>query len=130
MLYAPPPSQLPNPTLAPIAASLRANVSLSREHSIVLLQKLATDDGFRSRYEADPAAALAETGVPQAVIDALNATSKAPMRLAAKATFAAALDHYRQGVAEVCLCQVVPMVSLSIGAQAVGAPASIPFAAS
>lgn len=107
-----------------------ADSKLSREHSLALLQKLATDDGFRSRYEQNPATALAEAGVPQDVIDALHATSKAPMRLAPKATFAAALDHYRQGVAEICLCLSAPLVSLSIGAQRAGAPATIPFAAS
>lgn len=106
-----------------------ADSKLSREHSLALLHKLANDDGFRTRYEHSPAAALAELGVPQALIDGLSAGSKAPTRLAPKTSFATALEHYHQNVAEVCLCQAVPMVSLSIGAQAGGAPASIPFAA-
>lgn len=102
---------------------------LSREHSLALLQKLATDDAFRNRYEVNPATALAEVGVPQDVIDALHAASKSPLRLAPKTAFAAALEHYRQGVAEVCLCQITPQVKLSIGATAGGTPATIPFAA-
>jgi putative modified peptide len=105
--------------------------SLSREHSLALLQKLATDDGFRSRFEQKPAAALAELGVPQALIDSLPATSTAPMKLASREAFTRALEHFKLSEAEVLLCQSAPQVAISLGPQKDPAgDTKIPFAAS
>ena len=59
-----------------------ADSKLSREHSLALLHKLATDDGFRSRYEQKPAAALAELGVPHETIVNLKASCLAAQTLA------------------------------------------------
>lgn len=90
---------------------------LSREHSLALLHKLATDDGFRSRYERKPAAALAELGVHQELIDSFSASSKRPIKLAPRTAFADALRHLRSDAAEVCLCQAAPQISLSVSAR-------------
>ena len=59
-----------------------ADSKLSREHSLALLHRLATDDGFRSRYEQKPAAALAELGVPHETIVNLKGSCLAPATLA------------------------------------------------
>lgn len=67
-----------------------ADSSLSREHSLALLQKLSTDDGFRSRFEEKPAAALAELGVPHDTIVNLKASCLASNKLADKQTLASA----------------------------------------
>ena len=63
--------------------------SLSREHSLALLHKLSTDDGFRSRFEQKPAAALAEMGVPHETIVNLNAQCLTARTLAGKDAFTA-----------------------------------------
>jgi putative modified peptide len=117
------------PSTTHVQGHTLADSKLTHERSLALLHKLATDDGFRSRYEQNPAAALAELGVPQELIDGLPASSKAPLKLAPRPTFADALEHFRRGVAEVYLCQSVPQVSLSISAQSTGKdPVKIPFA--
>src|SRR6185312_13659689 len=67
-----------------------ADSKLSREHSLALLHKLANDDGFRSRYEQKPAAALAELGVPHETIANLKGSCLAPASLANKDHFALA----------------------------------------
>lgn len=108
-----------------------ADSQLSREHSLALLHKLSTDDDFRNRFEQKPAAALAEVGVPQDLIDGLPAASTAPMKLAPRETFANALEHFKRGAAEVALCQSAPQIGLSIGPQAdTTGGTQIPFAAS
>jgi putative modified peptide len=105
-----------------------ADSKLSREHSLALLHKLANDDGFRSRYEHKPAAALAELGVPQELIDSLPATSVAPMKLAPHHAFANAVEQLKHGQAEVYLCQLPPQIGLWPGAAT--KKINVPFAAS
>jgi putative modified peptide len=105
-----------------------ADSKLSREHSLALLHKLATDDGFRSRYEQKAATALAELGVPQELIDSLPATSVAPMKLAPHKAFADAVEQLKRGQAEVYLCQLPPQIGLWPGATT--KKIKVPFAAS
>jgi len=80
-----------------------ADSSLSREHSLALLHKLSTDDGFRSRFEQKPAAALAELGVPHDTIVNLKATCLAPTTLAEKGHFVQAHQELADATAECCL---------------------------
>lgn len=95
-----------------------ANSQLSREHSLALLHKLATDDGFRSRYEQNPAAALAELGVPQDTIANLKASCLAPTTLAGKGHFQAAHRQLQDAAADVCIGMAIPDARLDFGAKA------------
>lgn len=90
---------------------------LSREHSLALLQKLATDGGFRSRYEADPAAALAEIGVPLDTVTRFMASCETSRPLASKDTFASARQQLIDATAETCIQMIVPYHGLHFGAR-------------
>lgn len=87
---------------------------LSREHSLALLHKLATDDGFRSRYEQKPAAALAELGVPHETIVNLKASCLMTSALADKSHFTRAHNELSNAAAENCLMMVTPNAQLNL----------------
>lgn len=92
-----------------------ADSKLSREHSLALLQKLATDDGFRSRFEQKPTAALAELGVPRETIVNLKASCLAPNTLADKDHFAEAHKELANATADRCVGMNIPSVKLDFG---------------
>ena len=92
-----------------------ADSKLSREHSLALLHKLATDDGFRSRYEQKPAAALAELGVPLETIVNLKASCLAPASLANKEHFRASHAQLATAAADQCLMMTWPTLDVSLG---------------
>ena len=93
--------------VAPVV-SLQTNAKLSREHSLALLHKLATDDDYRSRYEQKPAAALAELGVPLEIIVNLKASCLAPAMLADKTYFVEAHQELSSAAADCCLGMFPP----------------------
>jgi len=92
-----------------------ADSKLSREHSLALLHKLANDDGFRSRYEQKPAAALAELGVPHETIVNLKGSCLAPATLADKAHFADAHSALTNAAADRCMAMIIPSVKMNFG---------------
>lgn len=92
-----------------------ADSKLSREHSLALLHKLATDDGFRSRYEQKPAAALAELGVPLETIVNLKASCLAAQTLANKERFRASHAQLATEATNECLAMIWPNVKLDFG---------------
>ena len=94
-----------------------ADSTLSREHSLALLHKLSTDDGFRSRFEQKPAAALAEMGVPHDTIVNLKATCLAPTTLADKGHFAEGHKQLASAAADACLGMIIPSVKMDFGSQ-------------
>ena len=94
-----------------------ADSKLSREHSLALLHKLATDDGFRSRYEQKPAAALAELGVPLETIVNLKASCLASTSLADKSHFIRAHKELANSATENCLMMVIPNAQLNFGSR-------------
>ncbi len=87
-----------------------ADSKLSREHSLALLQKLATDDAYRARYEEKPAAALAELGVPLETIVNLKATCLTSVVLADKGALSKAHTELANAAANECLLMTPPMV--------------------
>jgi putative modified peptide len=105
-------------TVAAPVVSLQTNASLSREHSLALLHKLATDDDFRSRYERKPAAALAELGVPHETIVNLKAACLASTTLAEKSHFLIAHATLANASANNCLQMITPNAQLNIGSRA------------
>jgi len=92
-----------------------ADSKLSREHSLALLHKLANDDGFRSRYEQKPAAALAEMGVPHETIVNLKGSCLAPATLADKGQFVEAHKDLADAAADCCVGMVIPTIKLDFG---------------
>ena len=110
-------SNVATETVAAPVVSLQTNASLSREHSLALLHKLATDDDFRSRYERKPAAALAELGVPHETIVNLKASCLASTSLADKAHFMSAHKKLSSASAENCLMMITPNAQLNIGSR-------------
>lgn len=92
-----------------------ADSKLSHEHSLALLHKLATDDGYRARYEQNPAAALTEIGVPQETIAGLKASCTKPTVLADKAHFAGAHQTLQNAAADSCVGMITPNAKLDIG---------------
>ena len=85
---------------------------LTRGQALALLQRLAEDDAFRATYESSPAVALKAAGIPADVVDALGATSLAPLRLRPRDAFRQALAQVRDEVAAVCLCHRPPEIRL------------------
>ena len=92
-----------------------ADSKLSREHSLALLHKLATDDGFRGHYEQSPAAALAELGVPQETIAGLKASCTKPTTLAPKEHFADAHQELAHASSNACVGMFVPSIKMDFG---------------
>src|SRR5690242_545219 len=104
--------------MSPVNVALQvvlADSKLSREHSLALLHKLANDDGFRSRYEQKPAAALAELGVPHETIVNLKASCLASATLAEKNHFLTAHTALTSAAANNCLQMITPNAKLNIG---------------
>ena len=88
---------------------------LSKEHELGLLQKLSTDDAFRSRFEQNPAGALKEIGVPDAEIAALPAENLKPGLLADKAAIATAHQQLAEAKSSNHICMVAPFMRTNYG---------------
>lgn len=69
---------------------LVSDAALTIEQCRKLMHELATNDGFRRRYEDKPAAALIELGIPHEVVVNLKASCLVPKKLANKEIFQAA----------------------------------------
>jgi len=95
--------------------AVMADSKLSREHSLALLHRLATDDSYRSRYEQKPAAALAELGVPHETIVSLMATCQVTGSLVDKAKFAEARQQLLNAGADACVQFTIPSPKLDFG---------------
>jgi len=104
-------------TVAAPVVSLQTNASLSREHSLALLHKLATDDVFRRRFEQNPAATLAELGVPSKIIMNLMASCQVLGKLADKEKFAKARQLLLDAGADACIQMAIPNPKLDFGSR-------------
>jgi putative modified peptide len=62
-------------------------MQLSKEQSLSLMQKFASDDAFRSQFEKDPATALLGAGLSKEQVGALDAKCLAAGTLADKSAF-------------------------------------------
>lgn len=92
------------------------NASLTKEQVHSLLYKLGTDDEFRQRYEAKPAAALVELGVPAEVVVNLRASCIVPKVLGDKEIYRSASLLLTNESAQRFASFMVPSVRLSYGA--------------
>jgi putative modified peptide len=85
-----------------------ANPTIGKREMLHLLEKLSSDDGFRSRFEKDPKAGLLEAGIGAAQVAAFPADQLTPGKLANKSVFAADHELVVNDLAEECLCMVIP----------------------
>jgi putative modified peptide len=85
-----------------------SDASLSTEQAQKLLQELASNDLFRSRFAEKPAAALVELGIPHETVINLNAQCLVPRALADKSVFQDAHDKVGTEVFQRCLSMNVP----------------------
>lgn len=88
---------------------------LTNEQANLLLTELSKNDGFRARFEAKPAAALVELGIPHETVVNLNAACLAPLQLADKDTFTTALKEFGANGAKACLSMVTPNLRANNG---------------
>jgi putative modified peptide len=84
---------------------------LERRLATKLLQKLATDDSFRAKYQADPRSALLKLGVSA---NEVPAKMDPVATLADKLVFAHALAQVQAGHAVISTCMHPPTISLNI----------------
>jgi len=92
-----------------------SDAALTNEQALKLLLELATNDGFRQRFEAKPAAALVELGIPHETVVNLNAACLAPLNLQPKDVFQKAREEFSKRAAETCLNMVAPHLRLAQG---------------
>jgi putative modified peptide len=92
-----------------------SNAVLTNEQATLLLNELATNEGFRARYEQKPAAALVELGIPHETVVNLNASCLAPMRLADASAFSSALREFKDSSAQLCLSMITPQLRFNNG---------------
>ena len=77
-----------------------------------LLRKLATDDDFRARFEADPESALRESGVDAAAVADLSRSCCQPRKLADKAAFTELLAQVDTAQFNAAMAMNVPRLQL------------------
>lgn len=85
-----------------------ADSKLSREHALALLHKLAHDDSFRVRFQANPAEGLRSCGVPAETVAAFPPASMALPALPDKSRFAALHDEVEKASASEFRCMSGP----------------------
>lgn len=85
---------------------------LPGDDGIVLMRRLATDDAFRDRFEADPASAMTEAGVSRSAIDNLDASCCQKIELAPKAHFAKLLDDVDSDLFQVAMSMHVQKLKI------------------
>lgn len=87
-------------------------MALTQAQQLDLVQRLATDDAFRSLFQQDNAQALIAIGIDPAEVDNhLDATQSA-CALADKATFAAVLQEMQNGQFTAAMAMQAPKVKI------------------
>jgi len=91
---------------------------LPKEHELQVLNKLSTDDAFRTHFESDPSGALKAAGVPDSAIASLGAAKLKPGKLADKSVIATTYDTVNGDNLGLHACMVFPLLRLNYGASA------------
>lgn len=92
-----------------------AGPNVSKAQMLDLLGRLASNDGFRARFEKNPPAALAEVGIPPGTITGFPEDHTRPGKLAPKSDFEAARKRLADQVGDECLCMIIPALRLDFG---------------
>ena len=93
---------------------------LTVEQTLKLLWELATNEGFRVRYQDKPAAALLEIGVPATVIANLSPACLVAAPLKPAAEFRKAHDQLQSARVAATTSMVIPNLRLNSPAGAPG----------
>lgn len=92
-----------------------SNARLPKAQELSLMQKLSTDDAYRSRFEKSPTDALKEIGVSDSDIAALDPANLEPGTLADKDKIAAAHKQLDAHDLSDHACMVFPVLRLNYG---------------
>lgn len=90
-----------------------SDAKLTKEMGFSLLSRLADDDAFRARFEAAPARALVEIGVPAELVVNLKAACIERRTLASKETFEELLKQNADKSVHDAMRMIVPNVGFS-----------------
>lgn len=90
---------------------------VSKTQIIELLGKLASDDGYRSRFERSPEGALAELDFPAGGFAGFINNHAGSGLLADKIVFSDARKRMVDEIAGECLCMIIPTFRLDFGNQ-------------
>lgn len=88
------------------------STSLTPEQGVALFKRLASDDDFRARFEADPPAAMAQVGIDPKLCETLSSKCCQPQRIAGKEEFAALVADIESTEFALALEMEVPKVSI------------------
>ena len=88
------------------------DTALTKEQGLALLTKLATDDGFRARFEQKPAHALSEIGIPAQQIVELPAACLCSRKLASKDDMEVSRKRLAADVDTSMLALIVPTAKI------------------
>jgi putative modified peptide len=94
-------------------SSQPSDAVLSVGQAVMLMRKLATDDSFRASFEAKPAKALHDMGVPAEQIVNFNTWCHLPVRLVGKEQFQNAVDRMDERVIKLAMGMSPPKLGLS-----------------
>lgn len=90
-----------------------AGPNVSKAQMLDLLGRLASDDGFRARFEKNPSATLAEVGIPPDQIKGFPEDHTQPGKLAPKSVFEIARNRLKEQAGDDCFCMIAPGLRLS-----------------
>ncbi|MEP7043754.1 MAG: NHLP-related RiPP peptide [Dokdonella sp.] len=85
-----------------------SDATLTNAQALKLLLELATNPGFRQRFEEKPAAALVEFGIPHETVVNLNAACLAPATLVDSKALQKAHDEFKEKGVNACLSMISP----------------------
>ncbi|MGB0133608.1 NHLP-related RiPP peptide [Dokdonella sp.] len=92
-----------------------SDARLPKAQELSLMQKLSSDDAYRSRFEKSPTDALKEIGVSDADIAALDPANLKPGTLADKDKIAAAHKQLDVDAMGGHACMIFPLMRLNYG---------------
>lgn len=89
-----------------------ADSTLAKDQGMTLLRKLSTDDAFRELFEAKPAKALHDAGIPSETIVDLSADCLCPRKLASKEQLSQILEKLEEETFASALKMMIPTIRL------------------
>jgi putative modified peptide len=88
------------------------STSLSPEQGLTLFKRLADDDDFRARFQADPPAAMAEAGIDPKLCETLSSRCCQPRAIGGKKAFADLVQDIESEAFALALEMEIPKVSI------------------
>jgi putative modified peptide len=96
---------------------LMSNTRLDKEHAVTLLDKLSSDDDFRSAFEKSPTEALRSLNIPESAISSLDPARLEPSPLEDKSVYARAKQKLKTAKLSDEVCMIVPALKLKFDAK-------------